>query len=33
MLYEVITVAGLTDVKKDADVKNSVIQLSVGIMF
>jgi len=26
-------VAGLTDVKKDADVKNSVIQLSVGIMF
>ncbi|AWM12869.1 PorT family protein [Flavobacterium sediminis] len=26
-------VAGLTDVKKDANVKNSVIQLSVGIMF
>ena len=26
-------VAGLTEVKKDADVKNSVIQLSVGILF
>uniref|UniRef100_UPI004049B1E0 porin family protein n=1 Tax=Flavobacterium sp. TaxID=239 RepID=UPI004049B1E0 len=25
--------AGLTDVKKDADVKNSVIQFSVGYMF
>jgi len=26
-------IAGLTEVKKDADVKNSVIQFSVGIMF